>query len=96
MQCTAAAIVPHARARKFALGSDELALTVAFTIGGRLPVAARWMLVQQRRHGVTSFNPRMPDTINPTHSNLTALAGSSKSTMPTTTVPTVPIPVQIA
>ena len=48
------------------------------------------------RQGVTSFRPTIPDTISATQTMRNVVAGSLKIRMPTTTVPTVPMPVQIA
>jgi hypothetical protein len=43
-----------------------------------------------------SFRPRMPKTMSPMHSSRSAVAGSRNRTMPSTAVPTLPIPVHTA
>ena len=61
---------------------------------GTTPV---WTRGNRNGYGpAVSFNPRMPATISPTKKNRPNVAGSPKTRMPRTKVPTAPIPVHTA
>src|SRR5690606_17062118 len=71
---------------------------------GRLPalntsIAVRWPAGQRAQpcsDGVASFRPTMPATIRPMHTRRAAVAGSLNTTMPSSAVPTAPMPTHTA
>ena len=75
------------------------------TTGSLLPLEALdprrrgdddWERGDDERDSCVSFNPTIPARISPRQTSRPTVAGSLNSTMPSTTVPTAPMPVHTA